>query len=340
MWIEEQYISKISGRVRNFRKKSSSLWNFSCPVCGDSKRDKYKARGYIFRVQESYFYKCHNCGAASSFKAFLGNEFPDLAQQYNFEKFKENSLKCEEVSVTKKRDIAEQGVKAMFEQETKTLLDKLLPRVSSLPVGHEAVAYVRARKIPRAAWDRMYYIDDFSKIAKRNSGKSSSPRIIFPFFSRRGEFLGLTARDITNTERSKYMVVRLKKDQPAVFGIEHVNMNSTIYVVEGPIDSFFLPNAIAAGSSDFHAALSMIPHSKAVLVLDNQPRNPQVVNQYYRWAKLGYKIFLWDEDFPHKDLNECVENGNMSLEQVKDMVDRNTYEGLNLRLKLAKWSKV
>ena len=36
MFIEQKYINDISSQLRNFKKKSNNLYNFSCPVCGDS----------------------------------------------------------------------------------------------------------------------------------------------------------------------------------------------------------------------------------------------------------------------------------------------------------------
>ena len=56
------YIHSISHKLRNFKKKKDYLYNFSCPVCGDSSKKKTKARGYFFRVKDMMLYRCHNCG--------------------------------------------------------------------------------------------------------------------------------------------------------------------------------------------------------------------------------------------------------------------------------------
>ena len=51
LFVDTKYIHQISFRLRNFKQKSQKLWNFSCPICGDSQRNKTKARGYIYEVK-------------------------------------------------------------------------------------------------------------------------------------------------------------------------------------------------------------------------------------------------------------------------------------------------
>ena len=61
-YIDLDYISKIQPRLQQFKKKRDYLYNFRCPVCGDSKKSKTKARAYLYRVKSDMFFKCHNCG--------------------------------------------------------------------------------------------------------------------------------------------------------------------------------------------------------------------------------------------------------------------------------------
>ncbi|BCU97648.1 MAG: hypothetical protein CM15mV18_0270 [uncultured marine virus] len=41
-YIDLNYISKIQPRLQQFKKKRDYLFNFRCPVCGDSKKSKTK----------------------------------------------------------------------------------------------------------------------------------------------------------------------------------------------------------------------------------------------------------------------------------------------------------
>ena len=58
--IETKYISLLSNTLTLFKNKGNNLYNFRCPVCGDSKKDKLKARGYLVHKDGTHFFKCHN----------------------------------------------------------------------------------------------------------------------------------------------------------------------------------------------------------------------------------------------------------------------------------------
>ena len=59
--IDRKYALMMSNRFRNW-KVQGDKFNFSCPYCGDSQKNKFKARGYIYDVKNSLAYKCHNFG--------------------------------------------------------------------------------------------------------------------------------------------------------------------------------------------------------------------------------------------------------------------------------------
>ena len=70
-WIESKYINMLSNKLDQFKNKGKDLYNFRCPICGDSERNKFKARGFIFPKEGSFIYKCHNCSISTSFRNFL-----------------------------------------------------------------------------------------------------------------------------------------------------------------------------------------------------------------------------------------------------------------------------
>ena len=47
-YIDVKYINLISIRLDKFARKKEGIYNFRCPYCGDSSRNKSKARGYFF----------------------------------------------------------------------------------------------------------------------------------------------------------------------------------------------------------------------------------------------------------------------------------------------------
>ena len=87
--IDSKYIGLISSRLIKFKRVKSDLYNFRCPICGDSKKNKTKTRGYLYTVKADVNYRCHNCGASMTFNSFLKKVDTTLQTQYSLEKFKD-----------------------------------------------------------------------------------------------------------------------------------------------------------------------------------------------------------------------------------------------------------
>ena len=85
--IVTSYISQISSRLDKFVQKKDSLYNFRCPLCGDSKRSLSKARGFLYVRKGGFYYKCHNCGVGTTFANFLKDVDIILHKQYTVERW-------------------------------------------------------------------------------------------------------------------------------------------------------------------------------------------------------------------------------------------------------------
>ena len=80
-------IQQISSRVRNFNRRNDYLWNWSCDICGDSKKDLRKARFYVGRNDTGLSCFCHNCGYSSSLINYIHYQHPDIAKQLTQKSF-------------------------------------------------------------------------------------------------------------------------------------------------------------------------------------------------------------------------------------------------------------
>lgn len=69
--IERQFIERLGEKLEGFERKRSDLWIFRCPVCGDSKKDPAKRRGFFYRRFGKTRFKCHNCGVSESLAEFI-----------------------------------------------------------------------------------------------------------------------------------------------------------------------------------------------------------------------------------------------------------------------------
>jgi len=87
LYIDLKYISLLSSSLRNFKDKGNNLFNFSCPLCGDSKKDKTKARGYAYERKGSIIFHCHNCKSSLSLGNLIKHLNQTLFDDYCMERF-------------------------------------------------------------------------------------------------------------------------------------------------------------------------------------------------------------------------------------------------------------
>ena len=93
MYTEIKYLNLLSTRLEKFKQKKDYLWNFRCPLCGDSERNRNKARGFVFQLKGKLLYKCHNCGVSLPLDRLIEHVDPVLYKEYRMEKFEESGKK-------------------------------------------------------------------------------------------------------------------------------------------------------------------------------------------------------------------------------------------------------
>ena len=340
LWLDVKYAGLLSVQLEKYKLKQQNpyLSNFRCPICGDSDRSKNKARGYIYTKASSLFYKCHNCGAGLSLPNLMKLVNHSLYDQYTMERYKEG-LDLHSVNKPKHRpDFKFEAPKF----KKKSMIDKLFTKMDELPDDNPGVQYLERRKIPRAKFDSLYYIDDMQKVeqlSKKYEDKiiGDEARIGIPFYDRQNNLVALSCRAIDNNNL-RYLTVRLDEDAPLIYNLNEMDTTKAIYCVEGPIDSLFLPNCIAVGSSDLNKVESHIPKSITTLVFDNQPRNPEIVRIMYQAMEKDYNVAVWSDNIAEKDINEMVLSGK-TPDEILTSINKSTFNGLSLRLKLNEWSK-
>ena len=122
--------------------------------------------------------------------------------------------------------------------------------------------------------------------------------------------------------------------------IDWFNIKKPIIVVEGPIDSMFLDNAVAMiGLSDATNIPTELKNSELIYALDNEPRNKQVVETMGRLLENGHRVCVWSDRFRGlKDINDMVLAGHGKTTILHDIM-RNSHSGLAGHIALNKWAK-
>ena len=174
--IDIQYLHTISHKLDRFKKKSQNLYNFRCPYCGDSQKKKTKARGFVYRVKNDMFYKCHNCGKGTTVGKLIEYLDVQLYKKYVVEKYKTGNTHS-----TKEPDFDFKPVKF------KDKVLKNLPKFSELPKYHPALNFIYKRKLEDHI-DRFYFVNKFMTWVntlvpnKFPIIKEDHPRVVIPFF--------------------------------------------------------------------------------------------------------------------------------------------------------------
>ena len=320
-YIDVKYINLISSRLSKFKKVKPTLYNFRCPICGDSQKNKTKARGYLYQVKNNTNFKCHNCGISVSFNSFLKDLDPETHKQYVFEKFKDGKTG---------RNFVTDEPKIVFEKP-KFAQKILLPLCSEV---ESARTYLQNRKLDPT---KFYFAEDFSAFVRTFKGVDHSflrkePRIIIPLRYKKN-LIGFQGRALT-ADSVKYLTIMLDEDAPKIYGLDQITPSESCYITEGPFDSTFIRNAIAMCGAD--ADVSTWGISNPVWIYDNEPRNREIVSRITKTIDTGQKIVLWPSFIQEKDINDMVLAGH----DVQSIIESNTYSGLEAKLKLTTWKKI
>jgi hypothetical protein len=342
--IDIKYANLLSGRLERWKIKKSRpyLSNFRCPFCGDSKKNRAKARGFLYEEKNELHFKCWNGCRGKKFRTFLRDINPLLEQEYSLESFKENhggSDKRSQARPTESKEASriEQGL-----QTDPGYLSRL-KTIRELKSDHPVRRYVESRQVPDFALDILRYCPAFVKFTnsiipgKLPAVRSDEPRLIIPFNNRDGKFIGYQGRGFGDGLR--YISIMLDPDETKVFGMDRVDFNKKVYVLEGAIDSFFLPNAVAAIQGDLLGIDHLLKGRRCVYIPDKDRRNKQIIRLINRLIVNNKDVCLLPESVPGKDLNEMILMGGVGPQDLQKLVDDHTYSGLRLQLEFAKWKK-
>lgn len=326
--IDLKYLSQVSNKLNLFRQRDTYVFNFRCPVCGDSHDNAFKTRGYVFKKDDRLLFKCHNCDSPIGFSGLL--KFLDSAahSEYVMESYMDRNPRPKTVK----------KVVAVKEEVRQNIP---LRKLSELPSNHKAVVWFNKRKIPKRFLSEFYYADKFDDaknineiMQKKAHGKE--PRVIIPFWNQQNKLIGVACREIENHTSKKYVNVKFGDDD-MIFGLERVDWSKPIYVTEGPIDSLFLDNCIAVGNTALMKVSTLADPSKFVLVYDDQPKHKEVVSLLERAINSGFSVVVWEPNNAKKlDINDLVIAGKNPMEIVK----KRTFQGLMAKLEYCRWRKI
>ena len=320
--VDSKFIGLISPSLQKFKKIKSDLYNFRCPICGDSQKNKSKTRGYLYGVKADVNFRCHNCGASMTFSNFLKTLDPVIHKQYVFERFKNNK--------TGRGTVVEEP---KFDFKPPQFAPKVdLPRASE---NDAARLYLEKRLIDPKIFN---YTPTFKKWVntlvpnKFSDITYDEPRIIIPLIYE-NQLIGFQGRAL-GPNSVKYITIMLDDDAPKIYGLDKINNEFPVFVTEGPFDSTFVSNSIAMCGADGDVRKWGI--DDPVWVYDNEPRSHEIVKRISSTIDRGEKVVIWPNNINEKDINDMILAGH----DVMGVLNSNTYSGLTAQLQFNTWKRI
>lgn len=306
---------------------------FACPYCGDSTKDAMKKRGNIF--VESMNYHCFNgdCNTHMGLYYFLKD-------QGQLDKFtvEEIAYMKEQVS----QHLAEHGFsKIRVSQDIQSLISE---EAMNLTVSRDffierfRLQEIKGSRIERYLSQRLQI--DFHKFAfdpKKgllyvfNLTKDGSRIIGYQIktFNKRNPYLTYKASGMHKElkiykEENKELLEKIDTIA-TTFGVMNLDINRTITVFEGPLDSFLFPNAVGVCSAknDFPFEVDSLRY-----FYDNDDTGKD-------WAmkrlEQGFPVFMWRKyihdnelaayESKIKDLNDLLIEAKRKSLKLKKFAD-------------------
>jgi hypothetical protein len=295
-------------------------WNFRCPICGDSKKSKFKKRGWILPSVDKVVYYCHNCFTSITFRNFISQTHPDVFEKYKqkekevmFEKMKDGTLirgklkKFNVIAPHIERELE------LFDPNPKYFL----------PLTEEALAYCKKRKFPEGVVKNMFWT---AKYDDKGEPWTYGDALCFPLW-KGDKMYGFQVRHLKNKKFFTYC----KQEAFKVYNIFNVDLTAPVYIFEAIIDSFAMSNSIAVlGASIQKRVLDKIEHP--VFIYDNDTTGRK---QALKQARLGREVFVWPDNVKGKDFNYLVAQKDWAPDKIRMMVIRNVFSGIEAEMKLS-----
>ena len=230
---------------------------------------------------------------------------------------------------------------------------KPLKCVKDLPEDHICRQFVDMRKIPKKFYSMLYFTDNFYGYMKKVDPELNpslvtkpEPRLVIPFFDKKDNVVAVQGRSLSmkdeSNARTTLRSITVKSDKSIErlwYGMWRANPKKRVYVVEGPLDSLFIDNTVAmVGAASVQNEPARFANTDMVYVLDNEPRNPQIVKFNENLIKQGKTVCIWPNGVKDKDINDMVYR--MTPKEIKKIMDDNAVSGLEATMRLNRWRKV
>lgn len=339
-WVDNEFAYRAFSHLPRFKQVTNGhrfKLNFRCPICGDSQKDQFKARGWAYEQPTGgIVVHCYNCDAHLGLAKYLRENEPDLYREYILEVRKEQG----QSRSAPKKEVKLPPVEKKFIQK----LD-YCERLDRLSPAHPICKYVAGRKIPKDKWNRLWFTTQWPALVNSvNEGtyshEKNEPRLVIPIFNEKGKIESFQGRALSKDAPQKYMTIKAHELATKIYGQDTVDPNKLVFVMEGPLDSLFINNAIAITGGSIE--LSMVPYEgNRAWIMDHEPRHPDTIKRMKKLIDAGERVVFWDKSpWSSKDVNDMIMKEGATPEQIMDYINNNIESGLMAKMRFTRYAKI
>lgn len=297
----------INEKVLNYLPKNSirtgDKINCRCPLCGDSKKNKMKKRGYYYLSTSTYH--CFNCETSITGMKLLeclsGSDYMELKQEYIQMMFDGKHFNEMTQHISNK-----QKTKPIFFS-----LKNIIKPNWKHNLSDNAKTYLNKRRVLEAP----FYKDTFYSYYS----KKGDEYILIPW-KLNGIECYFQLNDFEKHNKMGLKYIFPKNHDKMIFGLDNIDLSKKyIIVFEGVYDSLFVPNAICVGGKSVtDTQLEIIkkryPNMKIYLSFDNDKPGLAALKKSLNDSRYNFGYFKWfNNNTKEKDINEfIINNGDIN----------------------------
>ena len=294
-FVLDKYIEKMLSSFPSKAIYKSDYITCRCPLCGDSKTNKTKKRGYILKGNshiDSYVYVCHNGECVANDKGMsivnlMKNYFPQFYEDYRRESY------FQEYSPNFPKYTKNVPEKIILEKDDVKYFQSILKGDSE--IFEKAREECIRRKLPENIWKEFFVA----------TGGVFQGRMIIPFYDNLGKIYYYQGRTLIGSD-PKYLNRRFGEKE--IYGIYGIDRTKPVIVVEGPIDSMFLKNCVGILGLKFTEKVkNEIRGLRCFYLLDNDKDGKK---NSLKLLKDGKFVFCWERFLKDLGIKEQIKDVN------------------------------
>ena len=306
-WVNEKVLSYLPIQ----RQRVGDKIICRCPLCGDSKKNSMKKRGYYYLNTASYY--CFNCGENLTGMKLLerlsGEDYQSLKDEYIRMVYDGKHFSS--------RPTTSRSVK--YASNSLFSLKNVVKKEWKNPLSDKAKEYLEKRKVLDSPFLRENLYSYYSK--------KGDEYILIPW-KMNGTDCYFQLNDFEKHNKNGMKYIFPKNMDKMIYGLDNINLKyDFIIITEGVYDSLFLPNCIAVGGrfisdSQLDIVRKRFPKMKLCLSFDNDGPGLESMKKSLKDKRYNFSYFKWfGDDTKQKDINDYIlANGNANIFKNEEYV--------------------